>query len=63
MIGIMAFIRPGFWELVIILLIVLLLFGATKLPQIGKSVGEAIKSFKKSVKDETEKDRETRPKE
>jgi len=41
--------RIGFPELVVILLIVLLLFGAAKLPQIAKSIGEAIKEFKKSA--------------
>jgi sec-independent protein translocase protein TatA len=36
----------GTWELVIILAIVLLLFGARRLPELGASVGKAIKSFK-----------------
>lgn len=48
---ILGFFRPGAWELLLILLVVLLLFGATKLPQIGRSLGEAIKGFRKSVKD------------
>ncbi|MEK6657194.1 MAG: twin-arginine translocase TatA/TatE family subunit [Nitrospirota bacterium] len=42
----------GIWELVIILLIVLLVFGASKLPEIGKGLGKAIKGFKESVKEE-----------
>lgn len=50
--NILGFFKPGFWELVIILLVVLVLFGAAKLPAIGKSLGEAIKGFRKSVKDE-----------
>ena len=37
----------GIGELSIILLIVLLLFGASRLPGIGKALGEAIKEFKK----------------
>lgn len=38
-------------NVLIILLIVAILFGASKLPQIGKGMGEAIRNFKKSVKD------------
>jgi len=38
----------GFWELVLILLIVLLVFGAAKLPEIGRAVGKAIREFKKA---------------
>jgi len=41
----------GMQELLIILLICLLVFGAAKLPEIGKSLGETIKAFKKSMKD------------
>lgn len=39
----------GFGELVLILVIVLVVFGATKLPQLGDGLGRAIKNFKKSV--------------
>jgi len=39
----------GFTELILILAIVLLIFGAGKLPQLGEGVGKAIKGFKKSV--------------
>jgi sec-independent protein translocase protein TatA len=39
----------GTQELMLILLIVVLLFGATKLPQIGSGIGQAIRNFKKSV--------------
>ena len=41
----------GMGELVVILLIVVVLFGASKLPQIGKGMGEAIGNFKKAQKD------------
>lgn len=40
----------GPWELAIILVIVLVVFGAGKLPQIGSAIGQAIKNFKKSMK-------------
>jgi sec-independent protein translocase protein TatA len=36
----------GIWELVIILAIVLLLFGARRLPELGSGVGKAIKNFR-----------------
>lgn len=40
---------PGPWELIIILLIVLVIFGAGKLPEIGSGLGKGIKNFKKAV--------------
>jgi len=40
----------GPWELGIILVIVLIVFGAGKLPGIGSSIGQAIKNFKKAIK-------------
>lgn len=40
--------KLGMGELVIILLIVVVLFGANRLPQLGKGLGEGIRSFKKS---------------
>jgi sec-independent protein translocase protein TatA len=39
----------GFGELVLILVIVMVVFGATKLPQLGDGLGRAIKNFKRSV--------------
>ncbi|MDE7315990.1 MAG: twin-arginine translocase TatA/TatE family subunit, partial [Mucispirillum sp.] len=41
----------GPWQVILILLIIVLLFGAKKLPQIGKGMGEALRNFKKSVND------------
>jgi sec-independent protein translocase protein TatA len=46
----------GTQELMLILIIVVILFGATRLPQIGKGVGEAIKNFKKATADKDEID-------
>ncbi len=40
----------GFQELVLILLIVILLFGASRLPQLGRGLGEGIRNFKKGLK-------------
>lgn len=44
----------GWPEIIIILIVALLLFGAKRLPEIGKSMGKAIKEFKKSFKDVTD---------
>jgi TatA/E family protein of Tat protein translocase len=41
----------GFSELMIILVIILIIFGAGRLPQIGEGVGKALKGFKKEVAD------------
>jgi len=50
---------PGMGELVIILLIVLVVFGANKLPQIGDALGRSIKNFKRATNDkDKEKDDE-----
>jgi sec-independent protein translocase protein TatA len=39
----------GFGELVVILLIVLVMFGGRKLPEIGEGIGRAIRGFKKEM--------------
>jgi len=41
---------PGGWELIFIFLIVLIIFGAKKLPQIGDGLGKGITNFKKAMK-------------
>jgi len=39
-------------EILVVLVIVVILFGANKLPQLGKGLGEAIRNFKKGMADE-----------
>lgn len=55
---------PGMGELVIILLIVLVVFGANKLPGIGDALGRSIKNFKRASKvegdDEDDKELESK---
>jgi sec-independent protein translocase protein TatA len=46
----------GFGELVLILLIVVVVFGSTKLPQLGDGLGKAIKNFKRAVNAQNELD-------
>ncbi len=48
--------QPGLGELLIILVIVLVIFGAGKLPQVGRSLGSAISEFKESVTPKDEED-------
>ena len=45
---------PSMPELLIVLAIVVLLFGAKKIPNLAKGIGQGIKEFKKSMKDESE---------
>jgi len=42
----------GLPELLLILLILILIFGASRLPELGRGVGEGIRNFKRSVRDE-----------
>ena len=41
----------GMPEMIVVLVIALVLFGPSKLPELGKGLGEAIRSFKKGVRD------------
>ena len=41
----------GFTEMVVVLLIVLLIFGAKRIPEIGASMGKGIREFKRSISD------------
>ena len=45
--------RLGLPELLIILAIIIVIFGANRLPGLGKGIGSAIKNFKDGIKDET----------
>jgi sec-independent protein translocase protein TatA len=44
----------GMPELIVILVIVLIIFGANKLPQIGEGLGKGIRNFKKATKEKEE---------
>ena len=41
---------PGIWELLFIFLIIVVIFGAKKLPEIGSGLGKGITNFKKAMK-------------
>lgn len=65
----MFFLGPvGPTELLLIILIIIIIFGARKLPELGKSLGEGIINFKKSLsskdkKDDSSSEKETTPSE
>ena len=44
------------WHLILLLVIVMIFFGPSRLPGLGKSLGEAIRGFKKGIGGEDEKD-------
>ncbi len=53
------FTRIGPMEIFLILLAVLIIFGVGKLPSVGRGMGQAIREFRSSVKDEDEKSLES----
>lgn len=51
---------PGGMEWILIALVVLLLFGGKKIPELAKGLGSGIKNFKKAVKDDEEEVADTK---
>ncbi|MHB8171389.1 MAG: twin-arginine translocase TatA/TatE family subunit [Thermincolia bacterium] len=45
----------GMWEGILVLVIILVIFGAGKLPQVGKAMGEGIKNFRSASLDKEDK--------
>ena len=52
---------PGHMEIILIVFIILLLFGAKKLPELSRSLGKSLGEFKKGQKEGTEPDKEDEP--
>jgi sec-independent protein translocase protein TatA len=50
----------GLPELLVILFIVVVIFGASRLPQLGKGIGEGLRNFKESVKSGNEEKKDTK---
>lgn len=46
----------GFPEILLILVIMVVIFGAGRIPELGRGLGEGIRNFKKSMKDGAEED-------
>lgn len=53
---------PGPWQVILIVLVVLLLFGGRKIPELMKGLGQGMKEFKKATKDEAAKEEEEQDK-
>ena len=41
---------PGFWQILVVVIIVLFIFGPKRIPGLGKSLGEAIRGFRKGIR-------------
>ncbi|HDS07049.1 MAG TPA: twin-arginine translocase TatA/TatE family subunit [Bacteroides sp.] len=48
----------GVWQIVVIVLLVLLLFGGRKIPELMRGVGQGMKEFKKATSDDSDDDKE-----
>ena len=48
----------GPWQIVLVVVVILLLFGARKIPELMKGVGKGIKEFKDATNDDEQKDSE-----
>ena len=49
------------WHMIVLLVLVLIVFGSSKLPDIAKSVGQSMKVFKKEVKELRDEDDDKKP--
>jgi sec-independent protein translocase protein TatA len=47
----------GFPEMLLIFVIIVLIFGTSRLPELGRGIGEGIKNFKKSIRDQPEEEK------
>ena len=50
--------RFGIWEIVLILVIILIIFGVGKLPQVGNAIGKGLRAFKRGQSGEEEEKEE-----
>ena len=49
----------GFWQILVVLLIILIVFGSSRIKSIGSDLGKALKGFKKEIKDEDDPNRDS----
>ncbi|MCD6179044.1 MAG: twin-arginine translocase TatA/TatE family subunit [Bacteroidales bacterium] len=54
---------PGLWSLALIAIVILLLFGGKKVPELMKGLGSGIKEFKKGISEDDKEDDKESPKE
>jgi len=43
--------RPGIWELIVIVILVVVIFGGRKLPELGKGLGQGLANFRRAMRD------------
>ncbi|HED24139.1 MAG TPA: twin-arginine translocase TatA/TatE family subunit [Firmicutes bacterium] len=43
--------KIGLWEILLVLLVALIIFGPAKLPELGKSIGNGLREFKKATRE------------
>ncbi len=43
--------KIGLWEILLVLVVALIIFGPNKLPEMGRSIGNGLKEFRKATKD------------
>jgi len=43
--------KIGMWEMILVLAVALIIFGPAKLPELGRSIGNGLKEFRKATKD------------
>ncbi len=54
--------KGGIWEIILIVLLVLILFGSAKIPAMARNIAQGIKTFKNEVKDEPKKTKKVQSK-
>ncbi|MDO5496098.1 MAG: twin-arginine translocase TatA/TatE family subunit [bacterium] len=48
--------RPGTWQIILLIVVILVVFGSTRLPMVAESIGKSLKIFKREVKELREDD-------
>ena len=49
----------GFWQILVVLLLILVIFGSSRIKSVGSDLGKAFKGFKKEIKEEDDTDRDS----
>ncbi|MAC03172.1 MAG: twin-arginine translocase TatA/TatE family subunit [Gammaproteobacteria bacterium] len=49
----------GFWQILVVLLIIVLIFGTSRMKSMGSDLGKALKGFKKEIKEEDDPNRDS----
>ncbi len=54
--------KLGVWEIALILIVILIVFGVGKLPQVGGAIGKGMRAFRKGQSGEDDEEEEEKPK-